>query len=235
MITSLRQGFNLLETDIEYRCEDRKKVRELRADIGAISQVLTPSFRKPRSSPPKNEPFSQEMHLKIPLLSRGLKSSSSKPVCRISAIHFFVKGKTPMGFWHRVHSDKCFFSFLFQDQPLFHYWKAIRGLKLSRNLRTPKSDHIHIYSLWNRFPRKKEKKCYPNSWSRLIRETGGKGSSVDAWWQHVHVPILSPRSNQTNKKNQSCIKIKVNHLLETLFIPRWVNRILMGLLSEYRW
>ncbi len=29
--------------------------------------ILTPYFRKPRSSSPKNEPFSQEMHLKIPL------------------------------------------------------------------------------------------------------------------------------------------------------------------------
>jgi hypothetical protein len=28
----------------------------------------------------KNEPFSQEKHLKIPLLSRGLKMSYSKPV-----------------------------------------------------------------------------------------------------------------------------------------------------------
>jgi hypothetical protein len=36
---------------IDYRCEDRKKAGEFRGDIGAISKVLSPSFRKPRSSP----------------------------------------------------------------------------------------------------------------------------------------------------------------------------------------
>ncbi len=49
------------------RCDDRKKkkVGELRRRIGVIGQVLTSSFRKPRCSPPKNEPFSQEMHSKL--------------------------------------------------------------------------------------------------------------------------------------------------------------------------
>jgi hypothetical protein len=64
----------------------------------AIIWVLTPSFRKPRSTPPKNEPFSQEMHLKIPLLSWGWKLSNSKPGCRVSALDFFVKKITPMAF-----------------------------------------------------------------------------------------------------------------------------------------
>jgi hypothetical protein len=31
------------------------------------------------------------MHLKIPLLSRGLKLSNPKPGCRVSALHFSVK------------------------------------------------------------------------------------------------------------------------------------------------
>jgi hypothetical protein len=48
---------------IDYRCEDRKKVGELRGNIGA------PSFRKPRSSPTKNELFGKEMHSKIQLSS----------------------------------------------------------------------------------------------------------------------------------------------------------------------
>ncbi len=34
---------------IDYRCEDRKTVAELIGEVGAISLVLTPSFRKPRS------------------------------------------------------------------------------------------------------------------------------------------------------------------------------------------
>ncbi len=60
---------------MDHRCEVRQKVGELRGDMGALldSEVLTPS-QKTRSSPSKNEPFSQqEMHLKIQLLDRGLK------------------------------------------------------------------------------------------------------------------------------------------------------------------
>jgi hypothetical protein len=40
------------------------------------------------------------------------------------------------------------FSFLFQNLPLFHCWKADRGLKLSRHLQTAENNHLHIYSLW---------------------------------------------------------------------------------------
>jgi dynein heavy chain len=32
---------------IDYRCEDREKISELRGDIGAIRKVLIPSFKKP--------------------------------------------------------------------------------------------------------------------------------------------------------------------------------------------
>ncbi len=54
-----------------------------------------------------------------------------------------------MAFWHRAHSDECFFSFLFQDQPLLHCWKSEPGFgvvpKLSwhRKRTTP-----HISSPW---------------------------------------------------------------------------------------
>jgi hypothetical protein len=58
----------LYDECIDYRCEDRNVVGELSGDIGAIKWSLTPSFRKPLSSPLNNEAFSQEMHLKIPLL-----------------------------------------------------------------------------------------------------------------------------------------------------------------------
>jgi hypothetical protein len=37
------------------------------------------------------KPFSKEMYLKMPLLSRGLKLPNSKPGCRVSALHFFMK------------------------------------------------------------------------------------------------------------------------------------------------
>jgi hypothetical protein len=49
---------------------------------------MTTSFRKPQSSHPKNEPFSQEMHLKMPLLNRGLVLSNFKAVCGVSALKF---------------------------------------------------------------------------------------------------------------------------------------------------
>ncbi len=75
---------------IDYRYEDRK-IGESRGDIGTIRWVLIPSFRKPRSSPQRNKPFSQKTQLKIPLSSRDLKLSISKPGCRVSALHFFVK------------------------------------------------------------------------------------------------------------------------------------------------
>ncbi len=58
--------YHLPET-IDYRCEDRIIVSELRGNIGEIRSILTHSFRKPRSSPPENEPFSQEVYLKISL------------------------------------------------------------------------------------------------------------------------------------------------------------------------
>ncbi len=54
-----------------------KKVGELRGDIGAIRKVLTPSFRKTRCSPTKNEPLGQEMHLRILHFSSGLKMSGA--------------------------------------------------------------------------------------------------------------------------------------------------------------
>jgi hypothetical protein len=38
---------------VEYKCGNRRKVIELRGGVGANWEVLTPSFRKLRSSPPK--------------------------------------------------------------------------------------------------------------------------------------------------------------------------------------
>jgi hypothetical protein len=38
---------------IDYRCENRRKIDELRGDIGAIRYALNSSFRRPRSTPPK--------------------------------------------------------------------------------------------------------------------------------------------------------------------------------------
>ncbi len=53
--------------------------------------MLERSLRKPGSTPLKKEQFSQEMHLNIPLLGRGLESSNYKPDCRVVALHYVVK------------------------------------------------------------------------------------------------------------------------------------------------
>ncbi len=70
-----------------------RKVGEFRgSDIGDIRYVLNPSLRKPRSSAKKKkEPLILERPLKILVLSRGLKLLNSKPGCKVSALHFFVK------------------------------------------------------------------------------------------------------------------------------------------------
>jgi hypothetical protein len=38
-----------------------------------------------------------------------LKLSNSKPGCRVSALHHFVKQIPTMAFWHQAQSSKCFF------------------------------------------------------------------------------------------------------------------------------
>jgi hypothetical protein len=46
-----------------------------------------------------------------------------------------------------LYQTRSFFSFFFQDKPLFHCWKANRGLKWSRYSWSPINDPFHIYSL----------------------------------------------------------------------------------------
>jgi hypothetical protein len=64
---------------------------------GCHSISLDSLFQKTPIINPKN-PFSQEMHLKIQLSNRGLKLSNSKPRCRVSALHLFVKWIPPLAF-----------------------------------------------------------------------------------------------------------------------------------------
>ncbi len=86
----------------------QKKIGVLRGDIGAIRYALTPSFRKPRCSPPKkkNELSSQEMQLKILHFSSGLKTVRG---CREADIHLFVKQIPPIDSWHKVYQDRSNF------------------------------------------------------------------------------------------------------------------------------
>ncbi len=47
-----------------------------------------------------------------------------------------------MAFWHRAHSDKCFFSFLIQDWHLFYCWKANHGFEIVTQLANTKKTTI---------------------------------------------------------------------------------------------
>jgi hypothetical protein len=71
----------------------KKIVGKFRGDIDGSGDIgLDSVFHKTPNITPNNEPFSQEMHLKIPLLSIGLKLSKLKSGCRVcSALHFLVK------------------------------------------------------------------------------------------------------------------------------------------------
>ncbi len=87
----------------DYRCEDGKKVGELRGDIGAITPVLNPSFKKPRSSPPKNrsvqpgdafEDTSFKPMLEIVKFQTRLYSLSSSLLCEIDSTNGFLKSSS---------------------------------------------------------------------------------------------------------------------------------------------
>ncbi len=85
------------------------------ATMVPLNQSRLPLFEDSLSSTPKKRTVGPGVAfeiLKIPLLSLGLKLSNSKPGCRVSALHFFVKQIPPMAIWHRAYSHKCFFSLL---------------------------------------------------------------------------------------------------------------------------
>jgi hypothetical protein len=79
--------------------KDSETVGESRGNIiGAIRKALTSSLKNTGYITSKNKPVSLMMHLKIPLAIRGLKLSNSKPGCRVSALHHFVKQIPTMAF-----------------------------------------------------------------------------------------------------------------------------------------
>jgi hypothetical protein len=122
----------------------QKKVGELIIDyMDANRQALTSSIRESWSSSQNG------MQLKILLLSHGFKLSNSKPGCTVSAIHYLWKRSVSIKrFWHTAHSDQCSFSFSFQDEHLFHCWKANPGSFCYVICVRVKKCNLSIYSLW---------------------------------------------------------------------------------------
>ncbi len=72
-----------------------------------------------------------------------------------------------------------FFTFLFQDQPLFNCWEVNLGLKLSRSLQTLENYHLHIYSL------RYSLGCILTCWSTIARWRDGVGQVG----RRVHTPL----------------------------------------------
>jgi hypothetical protein len=81
------------------------------------------------------------MHLKMLLLSWGLKLSNSKPCCEFSSsLHSFLKYLPPMVSWHQAQSVKCiFWVFCSKINPCFRAGEQIGVWKchvISRHLKT---------------------------------------------------------------------------------------------------
>ncbi len=108
-------------------------------------------FRKPQRPPQKNEPFSQDVHSRIPFVNWGWNLPIPKPGCRALGLHVLENE------YHQSLPDidliliraVFFFSLWYHNLSLFHCWKAERGWWLSINLQTPENDHCRIYSLWS--------------------------------------------------------------------------------------
>jgi hypothetical protein len=105
-----------------------------------------------RSSPLKNEPSSQKMHLKISDSGCQLKLSNSKTDCKVAVLHFLLNQSPPIasccsGDENRRAYFQLSISFLTSVSLL----ETERGWsELSRLARTTKIDRLRIYSLWLR-------------------------------------------------------------------------------------
>ncbi len=102
-------------------------------------------FQKTSTYTRKNEPLSQEMHLKILHLRSGLKMSGV-----VEKLLFIYS-------WNRYHQQIPGINLihigatsilLCQHQPWFHCWKDIWCWKLPCLVSTSENDRLHIYSLW---------------------------------------------------------------------------------------
>ncbi len=98
---------------IDWRCENIKQVSEWKATFVPFDRSWLPLSENPDHHPPQNEPFSQKMHLKIPLLSG---------VWNCQILNQVVESQLFTSSWNRFHQwlpeikliqTSAFFSFLF--------------------------------------------------------------------------------------------------------------------------
>jgi hypothetical protein len=77
---------------VDYRFKDTWKVGELRSDIlVSLDKSWLPLSENPDQHPQRKRTIQPGDVFEDTALSLGLKFSNSKPVCRVSALHFFVK------------------------------------------------------------------------------------------------------------------------------------------------
>jgi hypothetical protein len=142
-------GFKKVTSSWDHGLKIQKKVGELRDDTSAIRLVLTPSFRKHRSSPAK----------KINRLARSCiwRCHFSVGIWNGQNLNKVLESQLFASSWNR--NQRClsdiklipisaFFSFLFQNWPLFHCSKANRGLEIFTQLTdTGKRPSSHLQSM----------------------------------------------------------------------------------------
>ncbi len=158
--------------------------------------VISPSSRKPRSSPTKNKPSSKDMHLKMPIWSRSMKLSNSKPGCRVSGSQLFTS-LWNIGITHDFLTSS---SIKFFQLPIA-IWTPVSilesklGLEILTNSRTLKTDHLHICSLWFYYwGRSADRSTHPRepsnrkSWRGLwrVQHVGRPGVDIGADLETEH-------------------------------------------------
>ncbi len=74
-----------------WRPKKKKGWRVEEATLVPLDRSLLTLSENPHLQPPKNDPFSNEMQLGIPLVNWGMNLSNHKPGWRVLALHFFVR------------------------------------------------------------------------------------------------------------------------------------------------
>jgi hypothetical protein len=130
-----------------YMCRQKKMLASWEATLAPFDRSRLHLPENPDVHPPKkNEPLSQEMHLKILHFSSGLKMSGD-----VEKLCFTY-------LWNRYHQQipgiklihiGAISVLLCQHYTSFHRWKDIWCWKLPYRVATSENDCLHIYSLWN--------------------------------------------------------------------------------------